>query len=105
MIGIVLVEFKFVCAIACMDVFMIVLLKRAMAWLYRASLMCVNLVFDDLWMDLVVSFMHISLEPCMAGANVPLTFWNGISDMGHVCWDRIMVGVSSYIYICREFVW
>ena len=48
MIGIVLVEFRFVCAIACMDVLMMLLLKRAMAWLYRASLMCVNLVFDDL---------------------------------------------------------
>jgi hypothetical protein len=61
--------------------------------------MCVNLVFDDLWMDLVVSFVRISLEPCVAGANVPLTFWNVISDMGHVCWDRIMVGVSLYIYV------
>ena len=47
MIGSVLVEFKFVCAIACMDVFIISLLNRAIAWLYRASLACVNLMFDD----------------------------------------------------------
>ena len=47
-------------------------------------------------MDLEVSGIHISLEPCVAGANAPLTFWNVISDMGHVCWDRIMVGVSLY---------
>ena len=91
--GIVLVKFKFVCAIACMDVFMIVLLKRAMAWLYHIRLMCLNLVFDDLWMVLVVSFVRISLEPCVAGANASVTFWNVIRDMGHVCWDRIVVGV------------
>ena len=61
---------------------MILLLNRAMAWLYRANLMCVYLVFDNLWMVLVVLCIRISLEPCVAGANAPLTFWNVISDRG-----------------------
>ena len=47
MSGIVFVELRFVCTIACMDIFIILFLNRAIAWLYRASLVCVNSIFDD----------------------------------------------------------
>ena len=50
------------------------LFKMAMAWLYRASLQCVKLVFDDLWMNLVISFMCDSLDPFVAGEMLRLSF-------------------------------
>ena len=43
------------------------------------------LEFDDLWMVLVVSCTRIIFEPCVAGANAPITFWNVISERGDVC--------------------